>query len=277
MTAPLPVSDDQFKVQRESEAAANARFRAERDDERLAKSKPLTDGALLAALTTELEATLDALVPLIQRDQDMRAARGTLRERELGISSLEGIIAEARENAQRLVTTDMKAAVAARLEADAASAMRAEAVTQYIALKADIELYDFNAATLAIAELVTTRERLVHTIESKEARAYVLQGEADNRSAALHRVIDRNARRSALLLESTNPKRIAEAHEAEVRARTKAEHERREEAALRNAPAPKRKPAPEVAGLTVFGERVNPVAAALHSTGGPSVPARVRS
>ena len=45
-----------------------------REDERRAKDEPMTDDALLGRLEPELDATLDALVPLIQRDQDARAA-----------------------------------------------------------------------------------------------------------------------------------------------------------------------------------------------------------
>ena len=96
-----------------------------REDERRAKDEPMTDGALLGRLEPELDATLDALVPLIQRDQDARAARDTLRDRELGISTLEGMIAEDRDAERRLMVSEPREAVNARVRANEATAMRA--------------------------------------------------------------------------------------------------------------------------------------------------------
>lgn len=245
----------------------------DREDERLAKSEPHNDEALLAELSTELDATYDALVPLIERDQEIRAARATLRDREHGIGSLDGIVADARENATRLLNTDTRAAVAARQDAEAASAMRAEAVNALVATRASVEQYDFDAASLAIALLVTQREDLARAIASPELRAHMLAAEADNIRAARDRVVERSVRRTKLLLESSDPKLLAEAHLAETRAATKAEHERREaeglNAAAVSAPRKTNNAAAIALERMARGERVgNPVEMARHSSGG---------
>lgn len=223
-----------------------------REDERRAKDEPMTDDALLGRLEPELDATLDALVPLIQRDQDARAARDRLRDRELGISTLEGMIAEDRDAERRLMVSDPREAVNARVRANEATAMRAEAVNQFVATKAAVERYDFDAASLEIGLLVSKREDLMHLIASKDARAYVLAADADDIKAARDRVLERSVRHTAILLEMNDPKRLAQATEAETLRKTKERHEAREEAGLRaaGASAP-RKPSSNAAAVAL--------------------------
>ena len=71
----------------------------------------------------------------------------------------------------------------------------------------------------------------MHLIASKDARAYVLAADADDIKAARDRVLERGVRHTTLMLEATDPKRLAAAADAVMRQKTKEAHEAREEAA----------------------------------------------
>jgi len=226
------------------------REQALRDEEALARSDFTTPEALVAALEARRDVVLDTLVPLIQRDQDARAARDTLRDREVGISTLEGIISEARENAQRLMSTDVRAAVAARQEADAAQTMHDEATVQFVAVKASVDRYDFDGAALQIALLVTEREDIDRALKSTSMRQHMLAAERESILAARENVRDRERTHALLVLESSDPVRAAQAADAETRRLTKERHEAQEAAALARAPRPR----PNNGGATALAE-----------------------
>ena len=237
-------------------------------DSRYLATPAWTDDTLKSAVQAELDACIDALVPLIEREQDARAARDTLADREHGIATLEGLIAEDRDAERRLLVSDPREAVNARVRANEATAMCAEATTQFIAVKAAVDRHDFDEAERQIAALVEQREYLMRVISNKDVRARLIADDNENREAMARRISHEHLTNLAAVLAFNDPKNLAEAADTTRRAKTKAEHERREAAALKTATAKPKPISTEVAGLTVFGQRVNPVAAGLGSTGG---------
>jgi hypothetical protein len=177
-----------------------ARKQAEIADERLVKSEHWTDADISAAIQENLNATVATLAPLVERDEKLREARALLPAREHGLDATDDVITAAIETEQEFRFSDPAKAVAARRTALDAQAMRSEAQVEYVAVKRDVEGYDFDKAAVEIARLVAQRQEFEEALASPELRAGMIAADEDNREAARARISDRTIRTAELML-----------------------------------------------------------------------------